>query len=115
MNESAEPTPNGPACPSCQSTETVHTMHHMGENMFFCPKCEHSWWHRQGKPLKPRRYCCVPQDGSARPKAGVSRRFSATTSALRADRVHRVVGVRCEATVRVLTRTPRSAEELLLR
>src|SRR5690348_7736673 len=30
-------------CPSCRSTNTVRTNEHLGEQMFFCVACEHSW------------------------------------------------------------------------
>jgi transcription elongation factor Elf1 len=32
-----------PACPSCHSRKTIRTHEQLGEQLFFCAKCEHTW------------------------------------------------------------------------
>jgi hypothetical protein len=32
-----------PPCPRCRSTSTIQTFEHLGERVFFCAECEHSW------------------------------------------------------------------------
>jgi transposase-like protein len=45
-----------PACPSCHSKKTIRTHEQLGEQLFFCANCEHTWSIRAGKtPAKSRR------------------------------------------------------------
>jgi transposase-like protein len=45
-----------PACPSCHSKKTIRTHEQLGEQLFFCADCEHTWSIRAGKtPAKNRR------------------------------------------------------------
>jgi transposase-like protein len=48
---SAPPPPSNPwmsACPSCKSPDIIQTHEQLGEYLFFCPACEHSWSVRAG-------------------------------------------------------------------
>ena len=38
-----------PACPSCHSKNTIRTHEQLGEQLFFCANCEHTWSIRAGK------------------------------------------------------------------
>jgi transposase-like protein len=40
-----------PPCPFCGSTRVILTSEHLDDQMFFCPKCEHSWTSRGGTVL----------------------------------------------------------------
>lgn len=40
---------NAPPCPSCKSNRTVKTFEHLGEELFFCARCEHTWSVKLGK------------------------------------------------------------------
>jgi transposase-like protein len=42
-------------CPSCRSKNTIRTHEQLGEQLFFCADCEHTWSIRKGKtPAKSR-------------------------------------------------------------
>ena len=43
-------------CPACDSKNTIRTHEQLGEKLFFCPNCEHTWSIREGKtPAKKRK------------------------------------------------------------
>jgi transposase-like protein len=45
----------GRTCPSCHSKNTIRTHEQLGEQLFFCAHCEHTWSIRKGKtPAKSR-------------------------------------------------------------
>ena len=42
--------PELPSCPNCKASQTIRTHEQLGEELFFCPECEHTWSIRPGKP-----------------------------------------------------------------